>query len=160
MSTVCLDTQIVYWGIIGKPSSPEQQPLVDHAQAFFRQLRAEKHHILVPTVVLGELLVPVPEEEHGLFLEQASTAWMLADYNVQAALWFARIRRSTLTQKHLRRLQQKTSATRKELVADLMIIATALAHSADTLYSHDAKLLRLAENWIEARDFLPPTPPS
>jgi predicted nucleic acid-binding protein len=155
MSTVCLDTQIIYWGLVGRAPSAQQQYLVEQAQAFFQQLDAEKHHVIVPTIVVGELLVPLPEEEHAFFLAQVSQVWMLADYNAQAARWFARIRRAALTKERLRALQRETNATRKELIADVMIIATALAHQTEILYSHDNKLRHLAADWIETRNFTP-----
>ncbi len=157
MSTVCLDTQIIYWGLVGRAPSAKQHHLVDHAQTLFRQLDAEGHHVLVPTIVVGELLVPLPEAERAFFLEEISKAWMLVGYNVQAALWFARIRGDKITEKRLRTLQKEAHATRKELVADVMILATALAHHADILYSHDAKLRHLATDWLETKDFLPPS---
>ncbi len=121
MSTICLDTQIIYWGLVGRAPSAQQQHLIEHA----------------------------------FFLEQISQAWMLADYNAQAARWFARIRRATQTQKHIRALQQQ-GASRKELVADVMIIATALAHHADVLYSHDNRLRHLAAKWLETQSLTPP----
>jgi hypothetical protein len=45
------------------------------------------------------------------------------------------------------------TATRKELNADMMIIATALAHDATIIYSHDKALRAMADGHIIAKDF-------
>lgn len=154
MAVICLDTQILYWGIVKKATRGAEH-LVEPAGQFLKWLENQAHDIIIPTIVLGEMLIPIPDDEQGSVLAQFKRDWMIVDYDSQAALQYAKMRRDHIAQKRfkdLRRLHPDT--TKKELVADATIIATAIAHGADKIYSHNEDFLALAQGFIPAENFI------
>ena len=152
MSVVCVDTQLLFWAIMGRGTDDQQ--LLDSAREFMKMLDANGDRIIVPSIVVGEMLVPVEEWHVKQVMTQYKTYWRIADYDVRCALQFAKMRRNHALEKRVKSLQELEGVTRRELIADVMIIATAIANSADIIYSHDEPLRKLAEDWIEAKDFV------
>jgi len=154
MRIVCLDTQVLYWAILGKAAAGSE-PLIPRARDFLIGLTAnEDVQIIVPTTVLGELLAFVAEANQGNVLASFQRDWLIVDYDVRAALVFGQMRANRFVQAQFKSLQaDHPDATRHALSADCMIIATAIAHSATVIYSADRHLLTLADGWIEAKRF-------
>lgn len=154
MSIVCLDTQILYWAIVRK-AVPGSEKLIPIAKDFVRWLDSQENTaIIIPTIVVGEMLIPLPEDEHSKLLAQFTKDWMIVEYDLKAASIFARMRRDHITQKRFKELRNlHPDVTKKELVADGMIIATAIAHGAEKLYSHNRDLRILAEGYITTASF-------
>ena len=154
MSVVCVDTQIIYWAITGKASRGAEE-LTKPARDFMKWLDAQRHHIIIPSIVVGEMLVPIPDDEVGEVLARFNQDWMIVDYDLRAARVFSRMRRDFIANKRFDDIRQLSpDTTRKELNADSMIIATAISNGADIIYSHNKDLRSVAEGWIKARDFL------
>lgn len=155
MAIVCLDTQVLYWGIRGHSNPVKDERLIQHAMGFLRWLKEERHDVIIPSIVVGEMLVAIPEDEMAEVLARFDRDWIVAAYDIRAAYHFAVMRRDHITQKRVKELRKlDPSVTRRELHADQMIIATAIAHGANTVYSHDNKLLSLAGQWIDAQNYL------
>jgi predicted nucleic acid-binding protein len=154
MPIVCLDTQILYWAVV-KKAVPGAEKLISLASDFVKWLDSQPNTtIIVPTIVVGEMLIPVPEDEHPKVLAQFRQDWMIVEYDLKAASIFAKLRREHITQKRFKDLRNlHPDTTKKELVADAMIIATAIAHGAEKLYSHNKDLRALAEGFIPTASF-------
>lgn len=151
MSIVCIDTQILYWAIV-KKAPPNSEHLIATAGEFMQWVEEKKFTVIVPTIVLGEMLVPIPKENHAQVLKQFRQDWMIVDYDVRAASIFADMRHDHIIQNRFRELRtMHPDTTKKELVADVMIIATAIAHRANTIYSHNRDLRAMAAGFIEAQ---------
>jgi predicted nucleic acid-binding protein len=154
MSVVCIDTQILYWAVVGKAAIGATK-LIKPARDFMKWLEEKNHHIIIPSIVVGEMLVPVQEINVPTMLARFNEDWMVVDYDMRAARHFAQMRRDHATKKRFIDIRDlHPDITKKELVADVMIIATAIAHSADILYSHNEDLLKLADGWIVAKNFM------
>jgi predicted nucleic acid-binding protein len=154
MAIVCIDTQILYWAIV-KNSKSSDQHFIKLAADFMKWLDDQDHDVLIPTIVVGEMLIPVPEDLRSKVLMQFRENWMIVDYDLRAASIFAKLRSDQLTKQRFKALQElHPPLTRKELLADLMIIATAIANDAAILYSHDKPLRSMAAGYLDARDFL------
>lgn len=82
MTLVCLDTHIVQWGVLRRTSDPGQQHLVDKSAALIRFIDKNNDRVILPSIVIGELLVPIPQEEHSEVLSRLSRDWMIVDYDV------------------------------------------------------------------------------
>lgn len=150
MTVVCLDTQIVQWGVLRRASDQGQQHLVDRSTALLELIEKNNDSVILPSIVVGELLVPVPLEEQGEVLKRLRNEWIVVDYDSFAALQFARMRHGRPTAETLKELQKTDpSATRNELIADTMIAATALAHRATRVYTNDRRFRNSAGNYIE-----------
>jgi hypothetical protein len=65
------------------------------------------------------------------------------------------MRRNHIVKHRLQTLDDpnRPGATREALKADAMINATAIAHGAKVIYSHNNDLFSLAEGFIEAKNF-------
>jgi hypothetical protein len=154
MEIVCLDTQILYWAIVQK-AVPGSEQLIPLAKDFIRWLDSQEGiEIIIPSIVVGEMLVPIPDDMQTEVLSQFNQDWMVVDFNLRAALFFARMRRDHIIQKRFKDIRQlHPDVTKKELVADCMIIASAVAHGATKLYSHNRDLCKLAEGYITTAGF-------
>lgn len=150
---VCLDTQVLYWGIIGKANNG-QEHLIARARDFLIGLTAdEETHVIIPAIVLGELLAFVPDADQGNVLAAFQRDWLIVDFNARAALIFGQMRSNPFVQEQFKTMRTGTDTTRRVLVADCLIIATAIAHEANVIYSEDRALIKLADGWIDAKRF-------
>lgn len=151
MAIVCVDTQILFWATVRQATKGAEE-FLPLAAALMRWIAKQKHQVIVPTIVVGELLIPVAEQDQFSVMKQFSQDWMIVDYDLNAALTFAKLRRDQLAKTRMRDLRRMSpDVTKRELVADLMIIATAMAHGAETIYSHNKDLRALAEGYIDAK---------
>ena len=103
------------------------------------ELSEKKATIIVPTIIVAELLIPLPAEEHGNFLGQLEKYFFCPPFDLRACglaaeLWI----------KH-RSQPEGDRINRVTLKADVMIIATAKSAGATVFYSHDKKCRKLAE---------------
>ena len=154
MTIVCIDTQILSFGLIKTPPKGHEH-LVNHAAEFLKWIEKQQYRVIVPTIVVSELLTAVPEENHVSILKLFERDWLIVDFDLRAARQFANMRGDHIRKNRLHHMidPNRPGATREALKADVMIIATAIAHNADIIYTHDRNLLKLAEGFIEAKLF-------
>jgi len=150
MEIVCLDTHILVWGI-KKDATNGQEHMVPLAQSFIKALGEDKNiRVMVPSVVVGELLMRVPPEKHEEINRLFYSRFMVPSYDIAAASCFARIwqaKKSVLAQIK----EDFPDSTREELKADCQIVAIAVTHGARCIYSYDDKLTKFADGYIEVR---------
>jgi len=146
MAIICIDTQILSWGLIKKPP-PNKPQIIHQASDFLRWVEEQKHRVIIPSIVVGELLTAVPSEDHSIILGKFQKSWRIVDFNPPAAQRFAILRREHAIKNKLNELIDPSipGATRAGLKADVMIIAVAIVNQAQIIYSHDGNLLRIAE---------------
>ena len=147
MSSVCLDTMILVWGIQNN-AKPTQQAENLKAISLFDKLEKQKTKIIIPTIVLGEFLLGIPPEHHLATANQLNKRFQLIPFDAQCAQQFA-----NLWQANKDRLTElyATGSTRKTVQADCMILATAIVRGVDCIYSHDPHLEKLSQGYIEIR---------
>ncbi len=155
MTVVCLDTNIIVFGAMSRGRNPEGQNFIEMSRALLRDIEKKKYEVLLPTVSVGELLVPVPEQLHAEELDKLRKRWRIVDYDALAAAQFARMRHAKLTNRTLRELRRgDPAATRNQQIADVMLAATAIVNGAETLYTSDERVVNLVNDFIEVR-YLP-----
>lgn len=154
MRIVCLDTQVLYWGIIGK-ATQGQESLIPRARDFMLALAADEDaHVIIPSIVVAELLAFVPEADQPNVLLRLQQDWLIADFDARAALIFGQMRSNRFVQEQFKAMRAEPPETsRRALIADCLIIASAIAHDAEIIYSDDRALLKLADGWIAAKRF-------
>lgn len=157
MSLACLDTAPVIWGVKGE-HSPGQDEMVPRTKALIRQLHDEGFRVAIPAVVLGEAFVRVDPTKHASLLTLLERDFIIVPFDAAAALVFARLRRELKGNAAIDALVA-AGHTRRELAADMMILATVLARDADRLYTEDAALATVAKGRIDVRG-IPPMPPT
>ena len=142
--TACVDTQILFWSLVQK-APPNDPDAIKKALNLFRWLDEQGFNLIVPSLVVGELLVPVPPEQHGTIIKQVQENWIVVDFDIKVAAEFARLRHKYLSETARRQLQQMMSGVpHRTIVADMMILATALANKADYLITDDIGMSKLA----------------
>lgn len=147
MSSVCLDTMILVWGI-QQNAKPTQQAENLKAISLLDKLDKQKTKIVIPTIVLGEFLLGIPPEYHLTTANNFDKRFQLTPFDAQCAQQFA-----ALWQANNDRLAElcATGTTRKMIQADCMILATAIVRGVDCIYSHDPHLEKLSQGYIEIR---------
>ena len=140
----CIDTQILYWVLVKKP--PLSRPdAVDKALNLFRWMHEKKFQVIIPTLVVGEVLVSVPLAKHSEVLKQFERDWMVVEFDLRAASEFAKLRQRYLSDNSPRELQQMLNGEPKRvIIADMMILGVAIANKADYLVTDDNPLLATA----------------
>lgn len=144
---ICLDTQILIWGV-KEDASPGQEAMVEKAKMFVRAATENGDSLLVPSVVVGELLMRIPEDLHVMTINLIRRGFMTAAYDLEAAAVFARLWQERTEDGVIEELRA-AGATRSEMKADCQIVATALASNAASLVSHDRGLKKFAGNEIK-----------
>lgn len=148
---VCFDTQIIVWGI-RETATAGQEEQITHARRLRHQLRARGDRVIVPAIVIGELLLDLPTEHHALTMNLFDEAYEIVPFDLGCAGRFAALWKQKKESGLVDRIISEERATRQELRADCLIVATAAQHGVELLYSNDRKLRRFAEGEVEARE--------
>lgn len=151
MKLVCVDSHVLVWGI-REHAEEGQEVMIHRTKAFFDWCKSNKTTIMVPSVVVGELLTAIEPNHHPMIVNLLETGFDIPPYDAKAAALFARLWREKKDSGLVGEIQKELQATRQELKADCMIVATAIARNAEVLYSHDAKLKRFANGNIDVRE--------
>ncbi len=109
------------------------------ARILLQDLTDKKALIVVPTVVVAELLTPVPVARHGAFISRLQERFFVKGLDVKNSSVAA-----DLWTRH-RTLPVAVRSERSILKADTLIIATARVGGATSFYSHDRKFRALVE---------------
>lgn len=151
MELVCLDTHILIWGI-KEESEPGQKDMIPKAKAFLKWLEDKKIKVLIPSVVVAELLMRVPSEEHGKVIDFFQRKFITPPFDTVAACCFANIWRKKTDEKTIKELIDNLSITREKIKIDLQIIAIAVTRRASCIYSYDKAMPKLAEGYISVKE--------
>ncbi|MCY4527049.1 MAG: PIN domain-containing protein [Anaerolineaceae bacterium] len=150
MKLICLDSNVVIFGILRRSKSPSEQHFVEMSHELIRLLEKAKCRVLLPTVCVGELLVPIPEQHHASELGKLRRDWRIVEYDVLAASQFAKMRHDKLSNRTLRDLRRgDPSSAKHQQIADVMIAATAIVHQAEILYTTDSRVKPLVGDYIK-----------
>ena len=151
MKLVCLDTNLLIWGI-QQQSKKGQEEMIPRTKIFIDSLAEDKEtFVLVPTVVIAEYLMPIPQREHAAVINLFNKRFIVAPFDALAASKFALIWN---TNKSIEEAEKSIAngATRAELKADSMIVAIAVARNVGCIYSHDNGVKTFAKGFVEVKD--------
>jgi len=148
--TVCLDTNIVLWGILGEGKAQDGFKQ-DCAQYLIQMLENEKVRVVIPTLVLSEATARMEEDDKHEFIKRLCEQVEIIPYCTKSALEYSTIRRIGMKRKN-------KDFTRKEIIVDSMIVSCCKANGVHQLYTDDSNLKSLASQFMEAPD-LPFPPP-
>jgi len=150
MAVACFDTHILIWGIQEKARAG-QEDMLDRTRALLVQIEKERTQVIIPSIVIGEFLLGIDPTEHPRFEEIIRRRFAVFPYDLRAALEFSRIWHKKQDAEAIAELKA-SGATKNELRADTMIVATALAAGATIIYGHDDRMRKLAEGFIAFQD--------
>lgn len=147
MELVCLDTHILIWGI-KEEAEPGQEDMIPKAKSFLKWLEDNKAKVFVPAVVVAELLMRVPPEEHGRMLDFFRRNFITPPFDTVAASCFAKIWQKKASNDIIKKLKKDLSITREKMKIDFQIVAIAVTRRASCIYSYDPGMLKFAEGFI------------
>jgi len=150
-----LDNHALIWGI--KEQAKEgQEDMIPRTKAFIESIDDDETSVLIPSIVIAEFIMPVPPELHAMVINLFNKNFIIAPFDALAASKFALVWQAYKPPEEAKELI-RNEATRAELKADTMIVATAIARKADCIYSHDKWLTTIAKNFIEVKEipFIP-----
>lgn len=150
LNVVCFDHHILVWGI-KEQATAGQEEMVPRAKAFLKSLTETQTHVLIPSIVIAEFLMPIPLELHATVVNLFDRSFMVVPFDSAAASAFARIWQAKKGQAIVEDLVAN-GKTRAELRADSMIVATAYARNASCIYSHDNGVKAFAKDFILVKD--------
>lgn len=137
---IAIDTQVMLWGI-KKDASPDRVCMIDLAVDFLKDMRNRNERIVIPTQALQEFLVRYNESDRLAILTKLDRAFIVAPYDGQAAVVAAKMKADKVAWSKSR---TETSTTKNCISADMIILATAIAHGAKRMFSEDDDLHNLA----------------
>lgn len=156
MSIVCIDTQIIVWGLLNE-SRESQKSMIPRAKALFKTIQKNKDYAFIPAPVLAEILLFGPRNKARDAQSSISRYIPVLAFDSLCAYHYPLIWKEHKAAGTFTALKAE-GATRKALFVDCMIVACAVANNADVIYSEDIPLRKLAEGFIEVKR-LPKAPP-
>ena len=141
--TVCLDTNIVIWGILreGKIEDGLKQKKAAHLLQILQQ---QNDRVLLPSIVLAETVAKMPAQNRPEVVSQLSSACEIVPFDAGAALEFSAVRSVGMK-------MRSREFPRKEITLDSLIVAICKWQGVQILYTDDSKLGRLAECFMQVR---------
>jgi predicted nucleic acid-binding protein len=125
--------------------------MIPRARQFIHDLEDNDYRILVPTVVMFELMMVVPPDQHHKFLGYYRRHFLLADLNAPASKFAAEVWYRNSEDGTIDAIRDEPEATKTKAKVDCQIIGTALAHEVTTVYSEDPHIKRLGDGFLTVR---------
>lgn len=154
MALICLDTQILIWGI-RKQAEPGQEQNIARAEHLIDMLTKNRDQVVIPSITYAEACVGVPEDRLQVFMNEMQKRFIIIPFDVLAAHHYRQI---FLSNKQKLKQYKSEGYTRPNQFADMKIVATALACKAKSIYSEDPHLEKIANGFIDVIN-LPSVPP-
>jgi len=132
---------LVYAGLVPRKSSEKTDKLEELSlRAKLLMHLKKKDTIVLPTIVVSEVLVPVPPAQRGLLVAKLSSMFLFAPFDMPSAVIAA-----DLWARHKQLPADQQYRRRPVLKADAMVVAAAKSQGATEFYSHDKKCRALAD---------------
>lgn len=116
-----------------KKATLGQEEMIPRCQAFLAWLDRRRDIVLIPEIVISELLMDIPEDQHTDFLLRIdSLGFLTQEHDRHASLLAARMWR-----KHKQVSKTGVTISRKQLRVDMLILAAAIAGHASIFYTNN-----------------------
>ena len=146
MKIVCLDTQILIWGVKGE-ATQGQEHMTAKAKAFIADLAKQKVKCIIPAIAVAECMFKASPEKREAILSVFRQCFHVAPFDLAAAEKYV----SMYDNESFRNARQQSGASRETIRIDGMIVAIAVANKAECIYSDDEHVRPLAKGHIECR---------
>ena len=145
---ICLDTQILIWGIKGECEGGQEQR-VEQAKIFLEELGKDAAtEVHISSIVLGELLASKKGEDLENFFEDIHRMIPIDPFDAKAAYHFSRIWNQNKASGTYQALRDE-GIKRETIKLDQLIVASAVAVGATRIYSHDESFEKIAKGFIK-----------
>ena len=141
MATITVDTNILIWGVRGV-STPGQESRIPICRRLFEWFQERQERVVLTADCVEEYLVGGNPEQIASNLEMLRERFIILDYNPACWMKSAEIR---LHSNFVNKIKDiNPLATRVSIKADVRIVATALAHNVEKIYSDDRGVQAIA----------------
>lgn len=144
---IAFDTMILIYGLRALnrgagPKSEKERERRRRARILLTESkqRFRSNQIIVPTIVVAELLTGIPSEAHGTVIANLQENFFCPPFDIRATTIAA-----TVWQARVQAGPPVSGAERRNLKADVLIVATAKLAGARRFYSTDPDCRRVAE---------------
>lgn len=151
MKLVCIDTHLLIWGV-QKKTDVGQELKINRTLDFFELCKSNDTRIMIPAIVVAEFITGINQSSHNLIVNALSGGFNIIPFDAPAAVKFAQLWKENSESGLVEQIKKDEKATRNELKADCMIVASAISRSAEVIFSHDVKLKRFAEGKIDVKE--------
>jgi predicted nucleic acid-binding protein len=151
MSKVALDTHILIWGVQGT-ANEGQEHKIQLAKSLIQNLEEDDAAVLVPSIVVGEFLLGLPEEKHKEAISIINSYFQVADYNALSSARAAEAFKQSADDGLYDTLKQSPGVVRQEIMVDHHIVGCMVSHDVDVLFSEDSALSSVAQKHMTVRD--------
>ncbi|OKH19516.1 type II toxin-antitoxin system VapC family toxin [[Limnothrix rosea] IAM M-220] len=156
MDVVCLDTNIVIWGIQQR-SHPDRKNKIPQAMQLIANLQAAKNNVIVPSCVFAELLMGCNPKLKRQVSSELSKFSKIVPFDIAASYIFGEL----ATEKW--GFRKEMGLQREKMKFDMMIVATAVAQKAGIIYAGDGDIEKIVQGSevaksLQVRD-MPPYQP-
>ncbi len=141
MSTITVDTNILIWGVRGV-STPGQESRIPVCRRLFEWLQERQERVVLTADCVEEYLVYGNPDQISTELAILQERFIILDYNAACWMKSAEIRLHSNFVKKIKDINPL--ATRVSIKADVRIVATALAHKVEKIYSDDSGVQAIA----------------
>lgn len=152
---LCIDSHTFIWGLKRKCNIGDEH-LMERAIYLFDWIDENKHQVMMPTVVLGEVLSPEPLERYPVILDMIKKNFIVPDFDQRAALKYAQLFTNRIDD--LKKQMKEQGIDKQKMKIDHLIISCALVGGANCIYSCDKGLKAFGQKYIDIKD-LPQLPP-
>lgn len=83
---MCLDTNILIWGILSNGKTPKEKEMINKTQAFLKEKFDEKCPLAISVISLAEFMVKIPNEDKNKYLEIFEQNFIILEFNKNTAL--------------------------------------------------------------------------
>ena len=150
MKLVCLDTNIVIWGI-KKEATPGQEKNITRAVRLIENIHQRGDHVMIPSVAVSEALVLCDPQRRVEIASLISENFFVPPFDMAAATCGAEIQK--MKKAHdLGTNRHEQIGKNHYVTCDCMILATAVTRHATKLYTHDGPLLEFARAYLKQKD--------
>ena len=151
MVLAVIDTQILSYANTETPSAEGE--FIQLSLDFFDYLSHKKYEIIIPSIVIGELLVAIPEDKQKQELSKLSQLYRIVPYDIMCGAKFAELTRNKLIKTRRKDILQSNDpyVTKHLVKADVMIMATAIRYGATVIFSDDRDMKKLAQGFIDVK---------
>jgi predicted nucleic acid-binding protein len=143
---IVFDTSPLIWGIQGT-DNPDLAGMPQRVVAYVHHLQERGQVIALPAPVVSEYLRKIPERQHKKHLGIINQVFRVLPFDGPAMSIAAALEQD---RDHLKKLRDEHRVSREEISNDAQILATAIAHKAKAVVTHNLKHFRdLAQQRIE-----------
>lgn len=146
MSLVCIDSQILIWGLTKNPT-PQFENKVALTRVLLENLTKAKKQLAISSITLGETCAGLANKEQDAFIKDIYKNFIILPYDALAAHKFSEIYKTKVSN---HKQWKHDRYTRVNYTVDMKILATAVSKDIPIIYTDNRRDFdRVGSGFIE-----------